>query len=520
VQEFDKTERESLLQNLDEASKLFPQFALKKQNNELVLLGSGGFSHVYEMYNKEREERSYALKVSGFQYHTVDSTEFRDTTHIQWILCQESDYIMRILDAKEIKLGHDEEPLFLQCVLMEKLDSIIEKDRFKRVSLNREKLSEESEILKLALEIGQAIAVAHTNKFLHRDIKLENIFWNEESGVYQLGDFGIAKWAVDGNAETVVYTEGYGAPEIERRLYDSYNSRADMYSFGITLYLLLNDLKFPGSEGYYSNVEIQYNPDFVFPAPAHASESMARIIRKMCSYYPEERYNSMNEVIAELSEAVGEDAPEGLMELADLATETFKAEEGSAEANKETNIVETRAERKRKEKILKQLFIEDNIKYGIVCVLLFILLFKGLQTDTSMIYKWQFFALPIAVAYEALLQKLKEFNVIFGVIIVAFAAFSIYSVGFTIPHVILVLGVILAIPALTLSSAVSVGLWMLMEHTHSLKFLNVIHTWNLWWMVLILLVFTFYQYGATLASYIDDCEEGEEIDSDDEQLDE
>ena len=31
------------------------------------------------------------------------------------------------------------------------------------------------------------------------------------------------EYTEDGNAETIVYTNGYGAPEIERRLYDEYN---------------------------------------------------------------------------------------------------------------------------------------------------------------------------------------------------------------------------------------------------------------------------------------------------------
>ena len=125
------------------------------------------------------------------------------------------------------------------------------------------------------------------------------------------------------------------------------------------MYLLLNELKFPGSNGYYS-VAVQYNSDFVFPAPTHASEGMTRIIRKMCSFYSEERYQTMSEVLADLSRVLDsediEDADE-LFELADVATVTFREEhntENKKDAPKERR--KTRAERKEERRIVDVLY--------------------------------------------------------------------------------------------------------------------------------------------------------------------
>ena len=405
MQEFDKAFVEGILCSLDEQSRLFPQFAFTKSNNGLKLLGAGGFSSVYEMYDKARPELPFALKVIGLKRHTISSAEFRNTSRIQWILCQESNYIMRVLDTRELLLFFDDKgniteikdaakegtitetkdaakeaweengnSLYLQFVLMERLDELIEKDRFGKAGLLRKELNTESEVLKLAFEIGQALALTHNNKCLHRDIKIENIFWDTSEQVYKLGDFGIAKWAEDRNAETIVYTDGYGAPEIERRLYDSYNATADIYSLGITLYLLLNDLRFPGSDGYYPKVEVQYHPEFVFPAPVHASEEMARVIRKMCSFYAEDRYQSMNEVLMELSmvlDSEGTTVPEELFQLADIATETYKKEKAEADEGEEPKEQEktrakartkTRAERKEEQKIVDIIYREESIK--------------------------------------------------------------------------------------------------------------------------------------------------------------
>ena len=161
---------------------------------------------------------------------------------------------------------------------MEKLNNIISKDKFGNVKLLKNDLETEDEVVNFAKQVGSALLITHNNNFLHRDVKLENIFWDEELQQYKLGDFGEAKYVENGNAETVIFTDGYGAPEIDKRLQGSYIATADIYSFGVTLYLLLNDLRFPGSNSYRTN-SIQYDKDFVFPAPIHASKDMARLIR-------------------------------------------------------------------------------------------------------------------------------------------------------------------------------------------------------------------------------------------------
>lgn len=514
AQEFDNAYVESVLNFLDENNHLFPQFALTKLNNHLKLLGTGGFSSVYEMYNKERPELLFALKVTGFQLHMVDTEEFRNTRGIQWILCQESKYIMRILDSRELCLVVNDNgnitrvlditkesctecknTLFLEFCLMEKLEVLITKDRFNNVNLLREELSTEKGVFKFAFEIGQGLATAHMNKFLHRDIKLENVFWDEKELVYKIGDFGVAKWAEDGYAETVLYTKGYGAPEIETRLYDNYNSTADIYSLGITLYLLLNDLKFPGSEGYYPKVQIQYNPEFVFPAPIHASEGMARVIRKMCSYYPDDRYQSMNEVLVELSDILTDeemDIADDLFELAEMDTETFREEKEDVK-----EILEhpkTRAQRKEEEQMLISWYRWESGIYCFFMTLLLIFLFKGLQPNSSMVTNWLFCMLPIALLVDTLLQRIQEFHFIFGAVTLMATVISIYFIGLSVPHLIIIVCVILDIPMITLVGSMGTGLWIVLEISQKFAFLDYISKWDLGWMILTVILLVTYRY--------------------------
>lgn len=511
---FDKDTVNRVIMQLDDCGHLFPQFELSKINNEPVLLGYGGFSSVYEMSNKERTDSKFALKVTGFERHTISSASFWDTEKIQWILCRESKYIARVLGARELLVDADEQGnvlgilevskerweeesekgFHLQFVLMERLEKIIEKDRFKKVSLLREELNTEEEVLKFALEIGQALNVAHGNSVLHRDIKLENVFWDDHEKIYKLGDFGIAKYAEDGNAETVVYTDGYGAPEIERRLYDSYNATADIYSFGITLYLLLNHMKFPGSEGYYPKVEVQYNPDYVFPAPANASEAMTKVIRKMCSYRAEDRYQCMADVLSDLvtnSELESTDISEELM---DMVTETYREENAAQEQMEPEERPKTRAERKEEQKLIDQFYIKDSIKFGIVITLILVLLFRGMPGDLSIAGNRLFLALPAAVLFEALFQRVKEFSLLFGALTVGLIGISAFQVGITMPHIILALVVLLGCPVLTVSGAIATGIWMGLLLSGKLPFLDFLWKYDLGWILLIILFIAVHKY--------------------------
>ena len=83
----------------------------------------------------------------------------------------------------------------LQFVLMEKIDSVITRTKGGNIKMTPESLAngDEQEILKLAYDIGLALKRAHNKNVLHRDVKLENVFYSEKKKQYKLGDFGIAK---------------------------------------------------------------------------------------------------------------------------------------------------------------------------------------------------------------------------------------------------------------------------------------------------------------------------------------
>src|SRR2546423_5864052 len=103
------------------------------------------------------------------------------------------------------------------------------------------------EALQVALQIARALAFAHEQGLVHRDVKPQNVLLNGD-GRAKVTDFGIAR-SVDvagvTQTGTVLGTSNYIAPE--QASGQPVDARTDVYSLGVVLYeLLTGDLPFPG----------------------------------------------------------------------------------------------------------------------------------------------------------------------------------------------------------------------------------------------------------------------------------
>lgn len=535
---------EEILCTLDKEGYIFPGYEIAKVNNHPVMLGTGGFSRVYEMHRSNKPENKYVLKVIGFESHAMTLDEFWNTVKLQSALSEQTEYICRLISAKVICIILDDEGriqevtetteaketlqnpdgIYIQFILMEKLEDIIERSRFGNILLKRAELVNEDEVVNFALQVGQALYYAHENNVLHRDVKLENIFWDEISKKYKLGDFGIAKSTTEGRAETVAYTSGYGAPELKNHLYDSYDATADIYSFGITLYLLLNEFKFPGSEGYYVN-QVQYNPEFVFPAPSRASERMVRIIRKMCQYYPEQRYKSMAEVLMDLNEFKDEkkrltvrdikkfsSSEMGLCEDTEFwnrETETYKdeielpdietimyeetANDEMAELIRKPPLT-GRAERKKYERMKNGMYNNFSMAFFIGLTVVITLLTGSLQTDSNIINNLQFWVIPVMALVETILLKVKEFHIVFGLATLVIGVVMCITMGISVPYVILLGGIITGIPVISGACVLATVIWAVLALSEKLQWMRFIGNLDLDWILLVVLFFMMLHY--------------------------
>ena len=315
-------EIEKILVQLDNMGLPFDKYRLSKLGQGLKLLGTGSYANVYEAKKRNPDKNNYAVKIIGFDDRHIQSETFAQMVRMQKQMGQFQENIVKVYDYVQLKVWiengthitrvekvnnsekdiESEDCLILQFLVMEKLTSVLSTNRYGKRCLNPSRLAsfDENEILQLAHDIGSALDYAHQEKILHRDIKLENIFYDEKKKCYKLGDFGIAKVTDDGMAQTRAFTKGYGAPEVIEALDEKYDNTADIYSLGTVIYILLNKLCFPGAKGYCVDVANQYSRGYIFPAPATGSKEFYKIVEKMCRYHPDNRYQSIKDCLTEL----------------------------------------------------------------------------------------------------------------------------------------------------------------------------------------------------------------------------
>jgi predicted Ser/Thr protein kinase len=158
------------------------------------------------------------------------------------------------------------------------------------------------EALELGIEVGHALAFAHAQDLVHRDVKPQNVLLGD--GDVKVTDFGIARSLdVKGGLTqtgTVLGTSEYISPEqATGRVVDA---RTDVYSLGVVLYELLAGQP-PYSGDSFVAVAMRHVGD---PVPSIAlvrPDVPLRVdaaLRRAMEKDPGDRFHSMRELVAEL----------------------------------------------------------------------------------------------------------------------------------------------------------------------------------------------------------------------------
>jgi serine/threonine protein kinase len=192
---------------------------------DLRRIGRGGFSVVYRAQQHELD-RVVALKVL--------SVEFIDGQ-------------VRRRFLREVKLtsrltGHPNVVTVLDSGLTSAGRPYIAMEFFERGSL-RDRLAAEgplpvADVLRVGVKVAGALAAAHNEGILHRDVKPQNILVSRY-GEPALADFGTARLtdAMDSSIRNEALTPYHAAPEILRG--EPATAASDVYSLGSSLYMLL-----------------------------------------------------------------------------------------------------------------------------------------------------------------------------------------------------------------------------------------------------------------------------------------
>lgn len=251
----------------------------------LERLGQGGMAVVYKAYDT-RLEREVALKVirtDAFAPAVLDRLlkRFEREAKAQAKLTHPN--IVKVYDYGE----HEGSPY----LVMELLSG----------GTLKQKLGKPLPYLdaaRLLAPVAQALASAHREGILHRDVKPSNILLTP-SGEPVLTDFGIAKLLEEDEGHTLTGTGvGVGTPEYmapEQGLGKEVDGRVDVYSLGVVFYELVTGRKPFTADTPLAVLYKQMNDPL--PRPKEIVPglpgSVEKVIFKALAKKPEDRYPDM-----------------------------------------------------------------------------------------------------------------------------------------------------------------------------------------------------------------------------------
>ncbi len=159
-------------------------------------------------------------------------------------------------------------------------------------------------VLKVLESLSLALAAAHEQGVIHRDLKPANILVSRK-GALKIADFGLARDDVS-PALTMggiaVGSPQYMPPEAFTQG-KKVDTRGDIYSLGILAYhLVFGHTPFRGTvpqiiQGHLSGIAD-------LSGPSHCSRATLAIIKRMLSFSPDDRYQSVKELLADIRKSI------------------------------------------------------------------------------------------------------------------------------------------------------------------------------------------------------------------------
>jgi serine/threonine protein kinase len=256
----------------------------------LEQLGEGGMAIVYKAFDTSLE-RNVAIKIirkEAFPPEQLDSILRRFEREAKALARLSHPNIVKVHDYGEFE---GSPYLVMEYLPGGTLKESIEKNKYQPVSWQSS--------ARLLLPMARALAYAHQQGILHRDVKPSNIMITA-TGDPMLTDFGIAKILEAEEAQGLTRSgTGIGTPEYmapEQGKGEKVDARADIYSLGIVYYEMVT-----GRRPYIADTPMAVvikqindplpNPrDFVHDLP----ENVERVILKALAKQPENRYPEMN----------------------------------------------------------------------------------------------------------------------------------------------------------------------------------------------------------------------------------
>jgi len=257
-------------------------------------IGRGGMAEVYKAFHRSLD-RYVALKV--LHSFLSDDPEFKDRfeREAKNIAKLRHNNIVQVYDF-DFEPGVDLFYMVMEYIGGPTLRNLLLQTEPARLPVE--------ETIRISRSLASALAYAHDNDMIHRDIKPGNIMLDEDKRVV-LTDFGIAK-IVSGQqltaSGTMLGTPAYMAPE--QGLGQPGDHRADIYSLGVVMYQLTI-----GRPPFQADTPIalvlKHVNDPLPPLSTFTTDlpkGLERIIYRSLAKDPEERFQSAQDMVELLND--------------------------------------------------------------------------------------------------------------------------------------------------------------------------------------------------------------------------
>jgi eukaryotic-like serine/threonine-protein kinase len=252
------------------------------------LVGTGGMSSVYRARDRLLE-RHVAIKILHEHYS-------RDADYVERFR-REARAAARLSHPNIVTVIDRGEADGRQFIVFEFVDG----QNLKELVAGRGRLPVR-DALELGVEIGRALAFAHAQGLVHRDVKPQNVLLG--GGDVKVTDFGIAR-SLDVNigltqTGTVLGTGEYISPE--QATGQVVDERTDIYSLGVVLYELL-DGQPPYSGDSFVSVAMRHVNDPVPSISVARPDVPLRVdaaLQRAMAKDPDDRFPSMGDFVSEL----------------------------------------------------------------------------------------------------------------------------------------------------------------------------------------------------------------------------
>ncbi|MET0593382.1 MAG: serine/threonine-protein kinase [Polyangiaceae bacterium] len=277
------------------------------------VLGEGGMGVVY-LGRHLAIDKKVAIKILRAEFARRSDTKARFRQEARAASSIENPHIVDVSDFGALHDGSTY--LVMEYLEGQPLSSLTKDD--KPVKLDR--------AIAISRQIADGLAEVHDRGIVHRDLKPDNVFLvkeGDQEDFVKILDFGIAKVLESADARVTCAGSLFGTPSYmspEQAAGMPVDARTDIYALGIIMYELACG-RVPFDADTLMGILTQHL--YRKPSPLRdllgetsVSSGLDAIITKALSKAPEQRYQNMRELSADLAAVAEGRTPEAVIEMA------------------------------------------------------------------------------------------------------------------------------------------------------------------------------------------------------------